>query len=94
MPSTIVSNPRERARERLYGRGATVSDEMTGNLITYDNMTDVFSVDGDPANPAPGTAGGRVRAVLSPRGAASAPPPAPVAPPTPLRSTPRLGEGR
>jgi lipopolysaccharide export system protein LptA len=51
-------------------RGAAVSDEMVGSLITYDNSTDVFTVDGGPSSPA---VGGRVRAVLSPRAPASAP---------------------
>jgi lipopolysaccharide export system protein LptA len=58
-----------RAELRRY-RGPTVNDEMVGSLITYDNTTDVFTVDGGPASPA---AGGRIRAVLAPRGAASAP---------------------
>jgi lipopolysaccharide export system protein LptA len=58
-----------RAELRRY-RGASLNDEVVGSLITYDNGTDVFSVDGGPASPA---AGGRVRAVLAPRGAASAP---------------------
>jgi lipopolysaccharide export system protein LptA len=59
----------KRAEMRRY-RGGTLSDEMAGSLITYDNANDVFSVDGGPASSAPG---GRVRAVLSPKPAASAP---------------------
>ena len=59
----------KRAELRRY-RGAAVSDEIVGNLITYDNSTDVFTVDGGPASPA---VGGRVRAVISPRPDASAP---------------------
>ena len=66
-------------------RGATVSDEVTGAVIVYNNLTDVFTVDGQKTapnaagdGPAPG---GRVRAVLSPKeppaGAAKAPAPAP-----------------
>jgi lipopolysaccharide export system protein LptA len=57
-------------------RGASVADEMTGSLITYDNTSDVFTVDGGPGSPtpAPGLAGGRIRAVLAPRIAASAAP--------------------
>jgi lipopolysaccharide export system protein LptA len=58
----------KRAELRRY-RGATVSDEMVGSLITYDNSTDVFTVDGGPASPA---VGGRIRAVISPRPPASA----------------------
>ena len=46
---------------------ATSADEITGNLVTYDSTTEVFSVTGG----APATAanpGGRVRAVLTPQG--------------------------
>jgi lipopolysaccharide export system protein LptA len=55
-------------------RGATVNDETSGAVITYDNTNDQFTVDGavgagaTPANP-----GGRVRATLAPRVPASAP---------------------
>jgi lipopolysaccharide export system protein LptA len=59
----------KRAELRRY-RGAAVSDEMVGSVITYDNSTDVFSVDGGPASAA---VGGRIRAVISPRQGASAP---------------------
>lgn len=54
-------------------RGTVVIDEVTGALITYDNLAEVFS-----AAPSAGS-GGRVRMTLSPRGApaaASAPGPA------------------
>jgi lipopolysaccharide export system protein LptA len=68
-------------------RGATLADEMAGSLITYENTTDVFTVDGGPASPRPG---GRVRAVLAPREGASAPAAAPAAPPAKLRPAPRL----
>ncbi len=74
-------------------RGPNVADEMTGNLITYDNTSDVFTVDGGPAGTAaaPGVPAGRIRAVLSPRTSASAP--APVAPPAPaqLRQSTTIG---
>jgi lipopolysaccharide export system protein LptA len=56
-------------------RGATVADETAGNVITYDNIAEVFSVAGGRGTP--GSADGRVRAVLTPREAApaaSAPP--------------------
>jgi len=52
-------------------RGPQLADEITGNLITWDNRTEVFTVDGGartPANPS-----GRVRMLLSPRSEASAP---------------------
>jgi lipopolysaccharide export system protein LptA len=67
----------KRAELRRF-RGAQLSDEMTGSVITYDNGTDVFTVDGGPPGPAPG--GGRVRAMLAPRPDASAPAAAPAAP--------------
>lgn len=70
-------------------RGATLADEMSGSLITYENTTDVFTVDGGPAA---GTPNGRVRAVLSPRESASAPVTrAPALSPAPLRPTTTLG---
>ena len=71
-------------------RGSTTADEISGNLVTYDSVSEVFNVSGGavtPSNP-----GGRVRAVLTPRegsdaaraaeGAASAPP---------LKTSPSLG---
>jgi lipopolysaccharide export system protein LptA len=69
-----------RAVIRRY-RGATLADETAGNLITYDNAAEVFSVSGSPSAATPANPGGRVRAVLTPRdnsaqtvpGAASAP---------------------
>ena len=76
-------------------RGATLTDETTGAQITYDNTSDVFNVLGGNAVGASnaGTSGGRVRAVLSPRSAASAPantPPS-AASTAPLRPSLSLG---
>ena len=75
-------------------RGATLADEVTGNLVTYDSTTEVFSVSGG----APATAanpGGRVRAVLTPRegseAAIEAAQAASAARP-PLKTSPTLGE--
>lgn len=71
-------------------RGSTVADEITGAQITWNATTEVFSVEGGAttaANP-----GGRVRAVLSPRGDAAASEPA--AAPAPLAPVRGLGEGR
>jgi lipopolysaccharide export system protein LptA len=48
-------------------RGATIGDEVTGSLITYDNTTEVFSVSGGTQANTAGSPGGRVRAVLTPR---------------------------
>lgn len=91
-----------RAEMRRY-RGTTLADETQGSLITYENTTDVFTVNGAlmgqrPAGTAPG-AGGRVRAVLAPRAAASEAPSAPnsgasAASPAPLRTSPSLGGER
>jgi lipopolysaccharide export system protein LptA len=73
-------------------RGGAVSDEMVGSLITYDNNSDVFNVDGGPGSPAPG---GRVRAVLAPRPSASAPAGAgPAAPAAQLRPSMTLDGSR
>lgn len=75
-------------------RGASIADEMIGSLITYDNTSDVFTVDGGPAGPgaAPGVPAGRIRAVLSPRIAASAPGTVAVPqPPAQLRQSTTIG---
>ncbi|WP_280153221.1 lipopolysaccharide transport periplasmic protein LptA [Piscinibacter sp. XHJ-5] len=75
-------------------RGASIGDEVTGSLITYDNTTEVFSVSGGtPANTG-GSPGGRVRAVLTPRegtpAAAEAASQAQAQPP--LRLSPSIGD--
>jgi lipopolysaccharide export system protein LptA len=74
-------------------RGAQVNDEVTGSLITYDNTTDVFTVDGGPVAGTPSNPGGRVRATLAPRPAASAAAAsaAPAASSTRLRQSTTLG---
>ena len=74
--------------------GAILADETTGSQINYDNKTDVFSVDGGAQNRSATNPNGRIRALLSPRFAASAaggPMPAPLAPPAKLRPSPALG---
>jgi lipopolysaccharide export system protein LptA len=50
-------------------RGTVLSDQMTGQRIVYENLTDQFTVDGQLAGtkPAPDAPKGRVRAVLTPR---------------------------
>jgi lipopolysaccharide export system protein LptA len=78
-------------------KGAELNDETTGNVIVYNNTTDVFTVDGGgaagstPLNPT-----GRVRAMLTPVPKEGETPVAPVTPPPPatLRPTPQLQEGR
>ena len=80
----------KRAELRRY-RGAELSDEMVGSVITYDNSNDTFAVDGGPSS----TASGRVRAVLSPRGPASGTRPGtPSAPPASLRPSVTLDGGK
>ena len=55
-------------------RGATLFDQMNGNLISYDNQTEVFSVDGaGSGNSATPGGSGRIRLMLTPAPAASAP---------------------
>jgi lipopolysaccharide export system protein LptA len=83
-----------RAELRRY-RGATLSDELTGNLIVYDNGTDVFTVNGAVTQPgAPAASDGRIRAILNPRGAASAPTSAASGPAPALRPSVTLGGDR
>ncbi|WP_295853477.1 lipopolysaccharide transport periplasmic protein LptA [uncultured Xylophilus sp.] len=80
--------------------GSTVTDDVRGDVIVYNNATDVYTVDGNPAAAGSGTLtspGGRVRAVLAPRGGPAAG--AAAAPATPaasgaapaLRGSPALG---
>lgn len=68
-------------------RGGNVADELSGASIVYHNLTDVFTVDGRPKTERGGSgapAGGRVRAVLSPKE------PAPVMDAAPTKSGPAL----
>jgi lipopolysaccharide export system protein LptA len=47
-------------------RGATVADEITGGLITYDNLNEVFVVQGKPGGTTSGNGSDRVRATFAP----------------------------
>ena len=47
-------------------RGASVADEISGNLVSYDSTAEVFSVSGGSSS-SPTQPAGRVRAVLTPR---------------------------
>lgn len=71
-------------------RGATVADEITGGTIVWDNLAQVFRVEGGAATPE--NPSGRVRAILSPRAEATAPPAS--APAAPLAPSRELGERR
>jgi lipopolysaccharide export system protein LptA len=82
--------------------GATPNDESSGPLIVYDQSNDTFTVNGSSLPPNAGVAaqpGGRVKAILTPKAAPTAPAaggkpaaaaPAP-APGTGLRPTTTLG---
>jgi len=80
--------------------GATPNDESSGPLIVYDQSNDTFTVNGSSVPPNAGVAsqGGRVKAILTPKPAPTAPAasaaaskPAAPAPGTGLRSTTTLG---
>jgi lipopolysaccharide export system protein LptA len=73
-------------------RGGAVADELSGNLVSYDSTTEVFSIVGGGATPA--NPSGRVRVVLTPRpgteaAAQAASQPAPALRPSPTLGTPR-----
>ena len=72
-------------------KGAVLADETTGSQINYDNTTDVFTVEGGAQNRTALNPTGRVRALLSPRLAASAAPALAPVPPASLRSSSTLG---
>ena len=79
-----------RAELRRY-KGATLNDEVAGAVVLYDNTTEVFTVDGNAAGPSSGNMGGRVRAVLAPRSAASAAPTGSALPAPALQPSGSLG---
>jgi lipopolysaccharide export system protein LptA len=56
----------DNAEVRRY-RGPVLNDTMTGKLIIYENLTDVFSIDGQRTQEGGKPGGGRVKAVLAPR---------------------------
>lgn len=74
-------------------RGTTVADEINGNLIVYENTTDMFTVDGGSKSAAgtPSAPAGRVRAVLTPKQEATGAAAAPALPPATLRQSTTLG---
>jgi len=87
----------KRAVMRRYV-GSRLNDEITGDLIVYDNSTSVLTVDGGTARPGADGSTGRVRAVLTPRNDATTAPSGAAAPPASqaapvLRRSPALGGG-
>jgi lipopolysaccharide export system protein LptA len=85
------------AQLRRY-QGAKLFDEFNGGLIVYNNLTDVFTLDGAPTSASQGSTGrpgaptGRVRAMLTPK-PKPAVKPAPAAP-LPLRSSPEFNDAK
>jgi lipopolysaccharide export system protein LptA len=77
-------------------RGSETSDEISGNLVTYDSGTEVFNVTGG-STPTAANPSGRVRAVLTPRegsaaaAEAAAGASAVASAPAQLRTAPSLG---
>lgn len=66
-----------RGQLRRY-TGGKLSDDIMGSVITYNNLTDVFTVDGEKRSSQPSSApagsGGRVRAILAPKASAAGQP--------------------
>ena len=56
----------DNAEVRRY-KGTVLNDQMMGKVITYENLTDVFTIDGRPTDDNVNKTGGRVRATLAPR---------------------------
>jgi lipopolysaccharide export system protein LptA len=84
-----------RAVLRRY-RGSLLADETEGGVITYQNTTDMFSVDGGASSRSASNPQGRVRAMLTPLSntGASAPVPSNPEPSAPLRPSPTLNPPR
>lgn len=79
-----------RAEMRRVGPDKQVLDQVLGSVITYNDVSEAYTVDGASASAgAPSAApSGRVRAILSPRGGsgnAPAPAPAPLRPASSLQ---------
>lgn len=85
-----------RGEMRRY-RGGQLSDEVTGSIIIYNNITDIYTVDGQKTSgglPSSSVGqGGRVRAVMAPKeGTPGSKPKPPAQPPAaPLRQSTTLG---
>ena len=71
--------------------GSTLNDEITGQVIVYNNTTSVMTVDGGPAEAGGSSRSGRVRAVLTPRNDDGASAPKAATPTAPLRKSQTLG---
>ena len=90
----------ERRGELRRYRETTLTDQVSGPLITYNNLTDTFTVVGQKgaqaSDPKPGAAkNGRVRVILTPKADDKASTPAKPAADdkTPLRPSTQLNDG-
>lgn len=81
----------EQAVLRRY-LGATLSDQTSGRLITYERASGRFTVEGSAGARTPENPAGRVRAFITPRPASApaAPAPAPAPAAAPLQASPQL----
>ena len=84
-----------RGEMRRY-RGGQLSDEVKGSVIVYNNITDVYTVDGQKTSGGVAssntTPGGRIRAVMAPKDGTPGAQPKPALPPAePLRQSTTLG---
>jgi lipopolysaccharide export system protein LptA len=76
-------------------RGTALNDENLGNQITYNSLTEVFTVKGGAASSTPANPSGRVRAMLTPIPDAEKNAPAPAnTSPAKLRPSTDLNEKR
>jgi lipopolysaccharide export system protein LptA len=84
----------KKAQLRRY-IGSALNDDMSGGVISYDNVAEVFSIDGGATTGTPAVPGGRVRAMLTPKpkAAASSAASGTALPQPVLRSTPAVGGG-
>jgi lipopolysaccharide export system protein LptA len=62
----------KKAQLRRY-RSSALADEISGGVIVYDILKDMFSVDGSASKGVTGVTSGRVRAMLTPKPESSAP---------------------
>ena len=83
-----------RGEMRRY-RGGQLSDQVTGSIIVYNNITDIYTVDGQKTSgglPSSSVGqGGRVRAIMAPKDGTPGAQPKPATPATPLRQSMTLG---
>ena len=82
-----------RGQLRRY-TGGKLSDDIMGSVITYNNLTDVFTVDGEKRSnlpsSAPASSGGRVRAIMAPKATPNVAPAPAAVPAQPLQPSGEL----